>query len=190
MLCIELSHASPDEAASAYGFRASQTDILHQLLEERNDPLWQSALYDISRGSGDIAEVPASQLGDVGGQPYWSWYGFGSRVERCACFVSWCADQCGYIESGAVPKFAYCPTGVQWFKDAGRWQDRGYAPQPDDIIFFDWQNDGISDHVGIVESCDGLTVRTIENKSGDSCQRNNYSINSTSIIGYGTPLHQ
>lgn len=190
VLYIELSHTPPDEAANAYGFVASQLDILHQLLDERNDPLWQSVLYGIARGSGDIAEVAASQLGNVGGQPFWSWYGFGSRVEWCACFVSWCANECGYIESGAVPKFAYCPTGVQWFKDAGLWLDRGSAPSPGDIVFFDWGNDGTSDHVGIVESCDGSTVFTIEGNSGDACQRNSYAVESASIMGYGTPLYQ
>lgn len=192
ILYIQLSHATADEAASAYGFDASQTDMLHQMLAEKNDPLWQSVLFGIvgGNGIGDIVEVAAAQVGNVGGQPYWSWYGFGGRVEWCACFVSWCADQCGYIEDGSVPKFAYCPWGVQWFKDAGRWQDRGYAPQPGDIVFFDWGNDGTSDHVGIVESCDGSTVFTIEGNSGDACQRNSYSIGSASIMGYGTPLYQ
>lgn len=190
ILYIELSHTTADEAASAYGFNAEQADMLHQLLAEKNDPLWQSVLYGVGQGSGDMVEVAASQVGNVGGQPYWSWYGFGGRVEWCACFVSWCANECGYIEDGSVPKFAYCPWGVQWFKDAGRWQDRGYAPQPGDIVFFDWGGDGVSDHVGIVESCDDSTVHTIEGNSGDACQRNSYSINSASIMGYGTPIYQ
>ena len=50
---------------------------------------------------------------------YWSWYGFGSRVDWCACFVSWCANECGYIETGVIPKFTGCVNGVQWFKDRG-----------------------------------------------------------------------
>jgi hypothetical protein len=102
--------------------------------------------------------------------------------------VSWCANECGYIEAGTIPKFSYVPTGVQWFKDAGYWQDRGYVPQPGDIIFFDWQGDGESDHVGIVESCDGVIIHTVEGNSGDSCRRNNYNINSSSIFGFGTPM--
>lgn len=77
---------------------------------------------------------------------------------------------------------------MQGFKDAGRWQDRGYAPQPGDIVFFDWGSDGVSDHVGIVESCDGSTVYTIEGDSDDACQRNCYGIDSASIMGYGTLL--
>lgn len=63
-------------------------------------------------GNQAIVEVALTQVGNQGGQPYWSWYGFDSRVEWCACFVSWCADQCGYIESGLVPKFACCADGA------------------------------------------------------------------------------
>lgn len=122
----------------------------------------------------------------MGDQLYWSWYSFGGRIEWCACFASWCADQCGYIKDGSVPKLAYCPWGVQWFKDAGHWQDRGYAPQSGDIMFFDWGSDETSDHVGIVESCDGSTVFTIERNSGNACQRKRYDLHSSTIVGYGT----
>lgn len=189
-LFIELVCKSADEAAAGYGFTSEQADLLRQLLDTRYDSAWRTVLYGAGRlDSGDIVEAAASQIGNVGGQPYWSWYGFESRVEWCACFVSWCANECGYIEQGIVPKFSYCPTGVQWFKDAGRWQDRGYTPQPGDIIFFDWGGDGTSDHVGIVESCDGSTVYTIEGNSGDACQRSSYSIGSASIMGYGAPLY-
>jgi len=76
-----------------------------------------------------------TQLGNVGGAPYWSWYGFNSRVEWCACFVSWCTDHCGYIESGIIPKFSGCVDGSNWFKGNGQWQDRNYDPQAGDIIF-------------------------------------------------------
>ena len=185
VLYIDLSSASADETASTYGFVSAQINLLRQLLDEKNNPLWQTMLYGTSQGNADIVEIARTQLGNVGGQPYWSWYGFPSRVEWCACFVSWCANECGLIENGSVPKFAYCPSGIQWFKDAGRWRERGYEPQPGDIIFFDWGGDGVSDHVGIVESCDGATVFTIEGNSGDACQRNSYDIGSASIMGYG-----
>jgi cell wall-associated NlpC family hydrolase len=181
-----VQHAeSADEMAIQYGFDTEQAALLHELLQPDYDSLWQSVLYGIHSGSGDIVEVAITQLGNVGGQPYWSWYGFGGRVEWCACFVSWCANKCGYIEAGVVPKFSYCPTGVQWFKDAGLWQDRGYVPHPGDIIFFDWGSDGVSDHVGIVESCDGSTIYTIEGNSSDACRRNSYSVNSSSVMGFG-----
>ena len=100
-----------------------------------------------SGGNQAIVEVALTQLGNEGGQPYWSWYGFDGRVEWCACFVSWCADQCGYLDSGIVPKFAGCVDGANWFKGNGQWQDRNYEPTAGTIIFFDWENDGETDHV-------------------------------------------
>ena len=189
VLVVTLSARSPDEAAASYGFTAEQEDMLAQLLDERYAAMWQSVLYGVAGGSGDIVEVAASQIGNVGGQPYWSWYGFSGRVEWCACFVSWCANECGYIEAGVVPKFAACSAGVQWFESAGLWRDRGYEPRPGDIVFFDWGGDGGADHVGIVESCDGSTVRTIEGNTSDSCARRSYRVGSSSILGYGTPLY-
>jgi hypothetical protein len=177
---------SAEDMTAEYGFTSKQKDLLDELLSPHNASTWQAVLYGFHSGAEDIVEMAVSQLGNVGGEPYWSWYGFGGRVEWCACFVSWCANETGYIESGRIPRFSYCPTGAEWFRDAGRWQERGYAPQPGDIFFFDWQQDGETDHVGIVESCDGSTVRTIEGNSSDAVRRNTYGINSSSIYGYGT----
>ena len=142
-----------------------------------------------SGGNQAIVEVALTQLGNEGGQPYWSWYGFDGRVEWCACFVSWCADQCGYIESGIIPKFAGCVDGSNWFKGNGQWQDRNYEPQAGDIIFFDWEGDGTTDHVGIVEKCENGTVYTVEGNSGDACKQRQYTVGSSNIYGYGIPAY-
>ena len=142
-----------------------------------------------SGGNQAIVEVALTQLGNEGGQPYWSWYGFEGRVEWCACFVSWCADQCGYIESGIIPKFAGCVDGANWFKGNGQWQDRNYEPQAGNIIFFDWEGDGTTDHVGIVEKCENGVVYTVEGNSGDACRQNQYTVGSSSIYGYGVPAY-
>ena len=142
-----------------------------------------------SGGNQAIVEVALTQLGNEGGQPYWSWYGFDGRVEWCACFVSWCADQCGYLDSGIVPKFAGCVDGANWFKGNGQWQDRNYEPTAGTIIFFDWENDGETDHVGIVEKCENGVVYTVEGNSGDACRQNKYSVGSSSIYGYGIPAY-
>ena len=142
-----------------------------------------------SGGNQAIVEVALTQLGNEGGQPYWSWYGFEGRVEWCACFVSWCADQCGYIESGIIQKFAGCVDGANWFKGNGQWQDRNYEPQAGNIIFFDWEGDGETDHVGIVEKCENGVVYTVEGNSGDACRQNQYTVGSSSIYGYGVPAY-
>ena len=96
---------------------------------------------------------------------------FGSRVEWCACFVSWCANECGYIDTGVIPKFAGCVNGVQWFRERGQWADNAMQPSPGMIIFFDWDNkgssgpqDGQADHVGIVQKVENRIVYTIEGK--------------------------
>ena len=136
-------------------------------------------------GNKEIVSVALSQLGNAGGQKYWSWYGFNSRVAWCACFASWCADQSGLIQSGAVPKFSYCDDGIAWFKSHNKWQGGGYSPSPGCLIFFDWNGDGVSDHVGIVEKCEGGTVYTVEGNSSDAVNQRSYASNNGTIMGYG-----
>lgn len=68
-----------------------------------------------------IVQIALTQIGNVGGEPYWSWHGFGSRIEWCACFVPWCADQCGYISTDIIAKSAGCVNGVSWFQQRVQW---------------------------------------------------------------------
>ena len=136
-------------------------------------------------GSQQIVSVAMGQIGNSGGQKFWSWYGFDSRVEWCACFVSWCADQSGLIESGNVPKFSLCSDGVTWFQGKNKWQSGGTTPLAGMIIFFDWDHDGTSDHVGIVEKCEGGRVYTIEGNSSDQVRQRNYAVDYGAIMGYG-----
>ena len=130
-----------------------------------------------------------SQVGNSGGRPYWSWYGFSRRVEWCACYVSWCANKAGMISSGRMPKFSLVSTGADWYKSKGLWVSRGNTPQPGYIIFFDWDHNGTRDHVGIVYACSGGTVYTVEGNSSDAVRKRSYSVNSSYILGYGTPRY-
>lgn len=162
---------------------------LTELLKDENNSMWSAVLYGISYSDGEIVTVALSQVGNVGGEPYWSWYDFNSRVEWCACFVSWCANECGYIDTGVIPKFAGCVNGAQWFKDRGQWLDGSAEPVPGMIIFFDWESDGETDHVGIVEKVENGIVYTVEGNSGDSCRINQYSVGNYQIYGYGVPQY-
>lgn len=175
--------------AQEYGFNADQKEQLVALLDSENNSLWSNVLYEVYAADGQIVAVAASQLGNVGGQPYWSWYGFSSRVEWCACFVSWCANECGYIDVGVIPKFALCSWGAQWFKDRGQWGDNSMEPAPGTIIFFDWDGDRDPDHVGIVEYTENGVVHTIEGNSSDSCRQRQYSVGNNQIYGYGLPAY-
>ncbi|MEH2953879.1 lysozyme family protein [Candidatus Merdisoma sp. JLR.KK011] len=139
-------------------------------------------------GNGAIVAVALTQEGNSG-DTYWSWYGFAGRVEWCACFVSWCADQCGYIDSGVMPRFSLCSDGVRWFEQHGRFRDGSYVPAAGDIIFFDWGNDGTIDHVGIVENVIDGVVHTVEGNSGDKVRRKSYLVGSSVIYGYGIPTY-
>ena len=190
-LYITVSHKTAEEMAAQYGFDEEQKEQLAELLDEENRSLWSAVLYGIYTEDGAIVSVALSQVGNVGGEPYWSWYGFSSRVEWCACFVSWCANECGYIDTGVIPKYAGCVNGVQWFKDRGQWMDGSAEPAPGMIIFFDWDDengqDGLSDHTGIVEKVENGRVYTIEGNSGDSVRQNSYPVGYYEVLGYGCP---
>lgn len=135
-------------------------------------------------GNQSLVQIALTQERN-GGDLYWSWYGFTSRVSWCACFVSWCAEQCGYLAGGVLPKFSLCSDGVKWFQSKGRFQDGSYVPAAGDIIFFDWGNDGSIDHVGIVVSVKKGAVYTIEGNSGNMVRRQSYPIGDDRIYGYG-----
>lgn len=144
-------------------------------------------------GNGQIVQVAKQEVGSSNGEKYWRWYGFDSYVEWCACFVSWCGEQAGLIESGAMPKFSLCENGIDWFKSHGKWQETGGIPSAGSLVFFDWNGDGISDHVGIVEKYEGGIIYTVEGNTGTNIGGNNvrgvwehsYSVGSATILGYG-----
>ena len=192
-LYITVSHKTAEEMADHFNFTADQRQQLSELLAEENRRLWSAVLYGIYSGDDVIVKVALSQVGNVGGEPYWSWYGFNSRVEWCACFVSWCFNECGYLDTGTAPKFAGCVGGVEWFRSHGQWADNTVEPAPGMIVFFDWNDpngasgpqDGEADHVGIVEKCENGIVYTIEGNSGDACRQNQYPVGYYEILGYG-----
>ena len=196
-LYITVTHKTATTMAYEYGFTEEQKQMLNELLQDENASMWAAVLYGIHSADEQIVAVAESQIGNVGGQPYWSWYGFNSRVAWCACFVSWCANECGYIDAGVIPKFAGCVWGVEWFQDRGQWADGTATPVPGMIIFFDWDSpdgesgpqDGLSDHVGIVQKVEDGYVYTIEGNTSDSCAQRRYRIGYYEILGYGIPAY-
>ena len=192
-LYITVSHKTAEEMAEHFNFTADQRQQMVELLAEENRRLWSAVLYGIYSGDDAIVKVALSQVGNIGGEPYWSWYGFNSRVEWCACFVSWCFNECDYLDTGTAPKFAGCVGGVEWFRSHGQWADNTIEPAPGMIVFFDWNDpngasgpqDGEADHVGIVEKCENGIVYTIEGNSGDTCRQNQYPVGYYEILGYG-----
>ena len=156
--------------------------------------------YDSSQiPNSEIVLVAKAQIGNEGGDKFWKWYGFEEHVHWCACYVSWCANECKYIERGIIPKFSVCTDGINWFKEKNEWHDRGesYYPIVGDIIFFDWYDDngnqdGVSDHVGIVTRTDinNRTIYTIEGNTSNKCAERMYSFDDAQVMGYGSPKYE
>ena len=141
-----------------------------------------------TKGSPAMVELAAKQIGNRGGEPYWRWYGYNYRVEWCAAFISWLANELGYLNT-LIPKTASVPTMVRWFRANGQLQKKTYEPKPGEIIFFDWNVDGHPDHVGLVEKVENGRIYTIEGNSKDECRRKDYPITSKYVHSYGTPLY-
>ena len=131
-----------------------------------------------------IVNAAMPQIGNVGGEPFWTWFGFSTRVDWCAIFVSWCEDQCGYIEAKTAPSFAMVSDGGNWFAERGQWIEPTETPMAGDLIFFDWEQDDSRDHVGIVTSVVDGKVFTVEGNSSDRCRQKRYSLGDPVIFGY------
>ena len=164
--------------SSGYGDKAYVSHVLRYYVIGRSF---------MSEGNGAMVAVAQAEIGNSGGMKYCEWYGYNYRVEWCAIFVSWVADQCGYLDAGVLPKTAGVRPYVDWFIERGQWQGRDYEPSPGDIIFFDWESDGLADHVGIVEKVENGLIFTVEGNSGDKCAERRYALGSTPVFGFGLP---
>lgn len=140
------------------------------------------------RGCQEVVNTALGQLGLSGGRPFWQYYGFTERVEWCACFVHWCMHHTPYTASRypTTANNAYCQTVADNFRSMGQWGNRGYTDVvAGDTIFFDWEGDGHTDHIGLVIGRSGSTVYTVEGNSGDTVRIKTYDVNSSVIYGYG-----
>ena len=165
---------------SGYGDKAYVSHVL------RYYPIGRSFM---SEGDAAIVAVAQTQIGNEGGLKYCEWYGYPYRVEWCAIFVSWCADQCGYLDAGILPKELNVIPYVEWFRERDQWQYMDYEPSPGDLIFYDWESDGLADHVGIVERVEDGIVYSIEGNAGDACIENSHYLATAPIYGYGCPAY-
>lgn len=152
-----------------------------------------------AEGGKQIVAVAKQEAVDaeknIGGSKYKAWYGMDDNW--CAMFVSWCADQCGYIESGIMPKTASVANMKSWYQQRGLYyaKESGYEPKPGDVILF---GNGRS-HTGLVVEYDPdtKTVTTVEGNTGTSgttpyhkgsqVKEKKYPLTYRTIAGYGTP---
>lgn len=143
-------------------------------------------------GGGDIVEVALAEVGthEQGNNvtKYGQWIGANGQA-WCHSFVSWCANECGYISTGIMPKTASCEAGRQWYMQKNQYQkaDPSYVPKPGDIIYFDYDHAGVSHHVGIVEYTENGVVHTVEGNKSDEVRTCHYRLTDSVIMGYGQP---
>ena len=147
---------------------------------------------DYASGSGaSIVAVAVQEIGyheGAGNHTKYAVYTGTDGLSWCHAFVSWCANECGFIESNIIPKTAACETGRQWFIHKQQYQKAGsYTPQAGDIIYFDRGGVGESHHVGIVEYVENGIVHTIEGNKNNQVMRGHYELTYKGIMGYGTP---
>ena len=147
---------------------------------------------DYASGSGaSIVAVAVQEIGyheGAGNHTKYAVYTGTDGLSWCHAFVSWCANECGFIDSNIIPKTAACETGRQWFISKQLYQKAGsYTPETGDIIYFDKAGAGESHHVGIVEYVENGVVHTIEGNKNDQVMRGHYELTYKGIMGYGTP---
>lgn len=141
--------------------------------------------------AADVLNVARSLLGIVerpngsNMTPIGAWYGW-NGVAWCAMTVSYCM---AHVGRGDI-RFAYCPYGINDFKNGkfGSWLSRNATVQPGDVVFYDWEGDGVSDHVGFVESVRGDgTLVTIEGNTENACKR--LVRGRGNVVGFGRPRY-
>ncbi len=144
-------------------------------------------------GGMELVEVAIRELGTKenpdGTTKYGDYVGIG-KANWCQAFVSWCANECGFVEQNIIPKTGACETARQWFSQRNEYQPSGnYEPMVGDIIFFRHGSETVSHHVGIVEYAENGIVHTIEGNSGGVVKRREYPMKADRIMGYGTPAY-
>lgn len=128
-----------------------------------------------------VRNTAESQIGNIGGEKYWRWFGSEKRIEWCACFVSWCINS----NYDGVPKFSSCSKTAVWLRQQRLFYKSNITPKPGMIVFFDWDNDNSPDHTGIVDYVSADYLHTIEGNNKDRCIKSKYPVKSDVIYGYG-----
>lgn len=173
VMTVNTTTKTMQEVMDSYKFSESDREMVQELLMQNTNDMWVDLLYNISGNGGyALVSVARDQIGTFGGQTYWSWYGYNATnapSDWSGCFVSWCANEIGYIDQGVFPQFSNAQSGINWFKNNGMWQDATSAPSVGDIIFLDFNQDGIADRCGIVSGIVNDMVKYItgSKKAGD-----------------------
>ena len=142
----------------------------------------RNRILDLAQGEVGTVEATNNNDGDVAKYP--GYFGRGPE-SYCANFVSWVLSN-----AGARTDFFNTETMKNAWVNDGKWKGLS-NPQPGDVVWFDWDRDGVTDHVGLVKSinADG-SIHTIEGNTGGPGGREGvweadrgYDV----IAGFGSP---
>lgn len=152
--------------------------------------------YDSAASAQQLVDTALAEYGAIGGDKYRTWYtGTADGQPWCATFISWCANECGLLDTVTIPRFQSCNAGVAWFSERNQfiytrtYGGDEYMPQTGDIIFFTGNHSrGNSTHVGIVQYVDDdMNVVTIEGNTSNGVFDRKYTLDNPYILGYGIP---
>jgi peptidoglycan hydrolase-like protein with peptidoglycan-binding domain len=138
----------------------------------------------LSIAQNEVGTTEATNNNDGAVLKYPKFFGRGSEA-YCADFVSWVSTQ-----AGKPMNQPYVPTVKNDLVHSGNWKGKN-NPQPGDLVIFDWNHDGVGDHIGIVKSVNpNGTINTIEgNTSGPNGREGvfNKVRSMDTILGFGNP---
>lgn len=132
-----------------------------------------------------LIDIAMQQQGNGGGQKFCSWWGYGYRVEWCAIFVSWCAEQAG-IPLSIIPKEQAVVRFLDFAKANNQFHARGAVPKAGDLFLLYGNS---SQHVGIVTGSDGTSFSSIEGNYSDMCTTVTRSIYDAQLAGFFSPAY-
>ena len=163
--------------------------------------VWEATIPELTGETAgeNVALVAKSQIGytqsgrnyevdDAGGKHgytrYGAWYG-DPYSEWCAMFASFCLHYAGVAQAD-VPYAAGCVYWTERLEDAGLYKSAGdYTPKTGDLVFFDTDGDGASDHVGIVTELRGETMETVEGNVGGEVVEKRHELTDEDVFGFG-----
>ena len=120
----------------------------------------------------DVLNIARSQIGFYEGanneNPYGDWYGI-KNAPYCAMGISWCFAQVGLsnLIAAQTPKgFSFNPAALHWFQMQGLVVNK-MSMQPGDLVMYDWNGDGVADHVELCEAASPGGFTTIAFNTGN-----------------------
>ena len=202
--CFQVVDMSPEEIHALHMSELPESD---PTADVESPDVWESRFASVplsGEWDRDLLKIAETQLGYTESQRnfdavlnedgegytlkgwtrYGAWYGI-PYGDWCAMFISFCLNYADIPES-AIPYDCATTTWIDSLSARGMYAPAGsYDPKPGDLIFFDWEGDGLSDHVGIVWAVNPGSITTIEGNHTPSVELFDYDLSDGHIQGYG-----